>query len=143
MLILTVNDPDNANKTARKIKEAFPSLKIYARARDRRHAYELQKIGVDYFERETFESAIHMGQEVLKGLGYKSDDAQRLSQKFSQHDRKTLRESFAHFDNEEELITFAASARKELEELFESDRTDAELHKNTPPVDESLITQPK
>lgn len=143
MVILTVDDPDNATKTAKKIKETFPSLKVYARARDRRHAYELSKVGVDYFERETFEAAIHMGQEVLKGLGYKHEAAWQLSQKFSQHDRKTLRDSFAHFDDEDALMTFAASARKELEELFESDRNNAELHKDTPPVDEALMTQTK
>lgn len=143
MIVLTVNDADNATKTAKKIREHFPSVKIYARAHDRRHAYELSKAGVDYFERETFEAAIHMGQEVLKGLGYKHEAASRLAQKFSQHDRRLLRASFAHFEDEAALINFAASARKELEELFASDRTDAELYKDTPPVDEATMTVPK
>ncbi len=129
LLVLAVDDPENTLKTAKRIKEAFPDLKIFARARDRRHAYELSKLGVHYFERETFESAIHMGQEVLKGLGYKHDSAWTLSQKFAQHDRRTLRESFDHFEDEEALLTFAKSARLDLESIFEADRNDPNLHK--------------
>lgn len=132
LLVLAVDDPENTIKTAKRIRETFPHLKIFARARDRRHAYELSKAGVDYFEREMFESAIHMGQEVLKAMGYKHDSAWELSQKFARHDRQTLRESFAHFEDEEALMTFAQSARLELESLFESDRTDPELHKEDP-----------
>lgn len=132
LLILAIDNTDNAIKTAKRIKEAYPKLKIYARARDRRHAYELDKIGVDYFERETFESAIHMGQEALKALGYRDEAAKRLAQKFADHDRKTLRASFDHFDDETALISFAQSAREELESLFESDRNEPDLNKDDP-----------
>lgn len=134
LIVLAVDDPENTLKTAKRIRETFPDLKIFARARDRRHAYELSKIGVEYFERETFESAIHMGQEVLKGLGYKHDSAWTLSQKFAQHDRRTLRESFDHFEDEEALITFAKSARLDLESIFEADRNDPTLHKEDTPA---------
>jgi hypothetical protein len=75
-----------------------------------------------------------MGQEVLKGLGYKHDSAWTLSQKFAQHDRRTLRESFDHFEDEEALITFAKSARLDLESIFEADRNDPTLHKEDPPA---------
>ena len=134
LIVLAVDDPENTLKTAKRIRETFPDLKIFARARDRRHAYELSKIGVEYFERETFESAIHMGQEVLKGLGYKHDSAWKLSQKFAHHDRRTLRESFDHFEDEEALITFAKSARLDLESIFEADRNDPTLHKEDAPA---------
>lgn len=129
LIVLSVDDPENAVKTAKRIREHFPNVKIYARARDRRHAYELSKAGVDYFERETFESAIHMGQEVLKALGYKEDSAWKLSQKFAQHDRKALRDSFEVFDDEKALISFAQSVRADLENIFEADRNEPNLHK--------------
>lgn len=132
LLVLAVDDPENTLKTAKRIRDTFPDLKIYARARDRRSAYELSKIGVHYFEREMFESSIHMGQEVLKALGYNDEAAHTLSQKFAKHDRKTLRESFAHFEDEEALISFANSAREELQAIFEADRKDADLNKDTP-----------
>jgi monovalent cation:proton antiporter-2 (CPA2) family protein len=130
LLVLAIDNHDVGLKVARRIRETFPDLRLYVRAHDRRHAYELSKIGVEYFERETFESAIHMGQEVLKAIGYRPESARTLSQKFAQHDRKTLRDSFAHFEDEKALITFAQSARTELESLFESDRTNPDLHKN-------------
>lgn len=135
LLVLCIDNTDNALKTAKRIRETFPNLMIYARARDRRHAYELSKIGVHYFEREMFEGSIHMGQEVLKALGYKDEAAYTLSQKFALHDRKTLRESFQHFDDEEALISFANSARAELESLFEADRNDADLYKDAPSIE--------
>ncbi len=137
LIVLAIDDQENAIKTAKRIRETFPHVKIYARARDRRHAYELSKAGVDYFERETFESAIHMGQEVMKALGYKHESAWKLSQKFAQHDRKALRDSFEIFDDEKALISFAQSVRTDLENIFEADRADPNLHKEDGTIEQS------
>lgn len=122
LVVLAVDERGKAVDAARKIKSEFPHIKIMARAFDRRHAYDLTKAGVDYFERETFEAALHMGEEVLKELGYNAAAAKRLARKFSQHDRDTLRDSFQHFEDEKAMISHSLQSREELIKIFESDR---------------------
>jgi hypothetical protein len=51
-------------------KAEFPLAKLYVRAFDRGHALRLIDAGVDYQIRETFESALVFGREVLVALGH-------------------------------------------------------------------------
>lgn len=60
------------------IKSEFPSTKIYARAYDRGHALELIEKGAHYQIRETFESAMSLGQNLLVGLGHGSEEAEDI-----------------------------------------------------------------
>jgi glutathione-regulated potassium-efflux system ancillary protein KefC len=121
LLIIAVDDADKCLEIARLAKQHFPNLKIYARARNRRHAYELNKAGVDYFRRETFDSSLTMAQEVMKLLGGNTTDIARKAMKFMQHDEKTLRKSFEFFDREPDLISFTRQASGELERIFQED----------------------
>lgn len=80
-------------------KQEFPQLKILARARNRQHAYELHKIGVDYFRRETFDSALTMAQEAMKYLGRDENDMRQKAAAFMKHDEATLEKSFEFFED--------------------------------------------
>ena len=121
LLIVAVDDADACLTIVRHAKREFPNLKIYARARNRRHAYELHKLGVDYFRRETFDSAITMGLEVMKALGHDAENMRLKALAFRKHDEETLRKSFEIFDNEPELISFSRQATGELEKILQED----------------------
>lgn len=121
MLIVTVDDPDDCTEIVRIAKQHYPKLKVYARARDRRHAYELNKLGVDYFKRETFESALMMAQEVMKFFGHDAHQMRLKAKAFRKHDEASLRKSFEFFDEEEQLISFARDANTELEKILQND----------------------
>jgi glutathione-regulated potassium-efflux system ancillary protein KefC len=126
ILVLAIDDREKAITVAARIKERYPHLKIMARAYDRRHAYDLTKAGVDYYIRETFGSAMMMGEEILKSLGMRSYQAKNLTRKFARHDMATLRSSFEHFEDEKALVSFAIQSREELIKIFEEDRKDIE-----------------
>lgn len=130
LVIMAIDDPDQAIQAVKGIKRAFPHVKILARAKDRRHAYELRKAGVDYYEREVFHSALSMSEEALKRLGYRAYAAKTLTRKFAIHDEKTLHQSFHFFEDEKRLTSFALQSRDDLEKVFEADRLDADLHRN-------------
>lgn len=132
LLVIAIDDADTALEIAQLAKTEFPRMKIYARARNRRHAYELHKAGVEMFRRETFDSALYMAGEVLKFLGGRAYDVRRQSIRFLKHDEKTLHESFAFFQKEPELISFARQARKELENILQSDERHEETQDTTP-----------
>lgn len=121
VLIVAVDDPDTCLDIVRMAKEHFPQLVIYARARNRRHAYELDKLGVDYFKRETFDSALDMAQEIMVGLGGSRESVRIKARLFRRHDEETLRKSFALYGNEPELISFSRQATGELERILQSD----------------------
>ena len=100
-------------------KQEFPHLKIYARARNRRHAYELHKLEIEYFRRELFDSSLTMTKEILMFLGYKSEDAEKIAA-FQKHDEASLYKSFEFFEEEKDLINFARQTKGELERILQN-----------------------
>lgn len=120
LLIVAVGNPDVNLKIVRLAQHEFPNLKIYARARNRRHAYELHKLGVDYFIREVFESSLEMTRGVLKFLKYKQEDIEKKTKAFKKHDEATLIQSFEFFETESDLINFSRQAKGELERVLHS-----------------------
>lgn len=120
LLIVSVGNVDANLKIVALAKEHFPHLKIYARARNRRHAYELHKMGVDYFIRELFDSSLTMTKEVMRFLKYKPEDIQNKADAFKKYDEKTLIQSFEFFEQESDLISFARQAKGELERILQS-----------------------
>lgn len=120
LFIVAVGNPDANLEIVRLAKENFPHVQIYARARNRRHAYELHKAGVNYFKRELFDSSLTMTKEILKFLGYSEQEIERKSKAFQSHDETTLLQSFDFFEEEKELINFSRQARGELERILRS-----------------------
>lgn len=124
LLIIAVDNADDCLQIARMAREEFPNLKIFARARNRRHAYELHKVGVDYFRRETFDSSLTMAQAIMVALGRKESDMHYKAVRFARHDEAMLRKSFEFFDNEPELVNFTRLSAEELERILQSDVTE-------------------
>ncbi len=121
LLVVAVDNADKCLEIVKLARQHFPNLKIYARARNRRHAYELHKAGADYFRRETFDSSLVMAQEVMNLLGANPIDIARKAIKFMQHDEKTLHKSFEFFEQEPEMVSFTRQAAGELERIFRDD----------------------
>lgn len=121
LLVVAVDDADKCLEIVRLAKAHFPNLKVFARARNRRHAYELHKAGVDYFRREMFDSSLTMAEEALKLLDTATPDAHHKAQQFMEHDEATLLRSFEFFEKEPELISFSRQARGELAQIMRDD----------------------
>jgi monovalent cation:proton antiporter-2 (CPA2) family protein len=120
LLIVAVGNANTNLEIVKLAKQEFPHLKIFVRARNRSHAYELHKAGVDYFRRELFDSSLTMTKEILKFLGYKPEDIEKKAQAFQQHDEATLYKSFEFFEEEVDFINFSRQARGELERILQS-----------------------
>jgi glutathione-regulated potassium-efflux system ancillary protein KefC/glutathione-regulated potassium-efflux system protein KefB len=119
--VLAIDDVEASVRTAETVAKHFPNVTIYARARDRKHAYRLMDLGVTKIRRETFLSGLDIARSVLIGLGLPEYESDKLAQTFREHDERRL---FAHHyahDDEEKMIDLAKEAAKELEELFAED----------------------
>ncbi|MGK0298928.1 MAG: monovalent cation:proton antiporter-2 (CPA2) family protein [Gammaproteobacteria bacterium] len=124
IFVLAIDDIDESIKTAEIVKQHFPNLNIYARARNRQHAYKLMDLGITQIRRETFASALEIAGLVLTGLGLSSKRVKQSVDRFRKHDVTRLYASQAYHNDEEKMIASVKDAAKELEGLFESDKTD-------------------
>ena len=121
VFVLAIDDVEASLRTAEMVKRHYPHLKIYARARNRHHAYRLMDLGVAQIERETFLSGIALAQGVLRGLGASAVEAEDAGARFRAHDEDLLRRQHAVHHDEERVIATAREAAAELERVFEQD----------------------
>ncbi|UVO53268.1 cation:proton antiporter [Sphingomonas sp. SUN039] len=68
-VVLTMNDPVQNVRLARRLRADHPELTIVARARDAGHAAELYRAGVTDAVPETLESSLQLSEAVLVDLG--------------------------------------------------------------------------
>jgi glutathione-regulated potassium-efflux system protein KefB len=120
-LVLAIDDVDASLRTAAMVKERYPELAIYARARNRNHAHRLMDLDIKVVRRETFLSALDLSFELLKGLGHSTKEARRVVQIFKTHDERRLEEDYKDWSNEEKLRDKARSDAATLERLFAED----------------------
>ena len=125
LFVLAIDDVEASILTAETVRRHFPQLTIYARARNRFHAYRLMDLGCELIERETYRSSLHLSEQVLKALGMSEWQAQLTVARFTAHDERTLARQHAVYHDEQQLRQSALEAARELEGLFEQDREDA------------------
>ena len=74
MVCVVTHTPEITNRIVDLIASEFPEKAMYVRAYDRAHTIQLMDKNVKYHIRETFESALSLGGEMLKGLGHETDE---------------------------------------------------------------------
>jgi glutathione-regulated potassium-efflux system ancillary protein KefC len=124
ILVLAIDQVEPSVAAAALIREQFPHLKMFARARNRQHAYQLMDLGVQVIRRETFLSAADMGREVLQALGVDGRAAHALTARFVEHDERRLHEHHSLHNDEEKMRSLAKEAARELEEMFARDASE-------------------
>jgi glutathione-regulated potassium-efflux system protein KefB len=122
ILVITVPDVEASLKIVEVARRRFPHLRIFARARDRRHAHQLMDYDVEFIVRETYHSSLHMTQELLLALGLEGDDVRRTMSIFRDHDEQMLIDQHAFYDDEGQMIQTVRQAATELESLFRTDQ---------------------
>ena len=133
LFILAIDDMQASLKTAAIVRQHFPNLQIYARARNRSHAFELIDLGVTNVWRETLASSVELTEQVLMDLGYGSARSRSMMEKFRAHDERMLLEQHKVHRDQQKLIEVSKLSSKLLCELLNNDwasedeRTAAEL----------------
>ncbi len=121
LLIAALDNIEKQKELIHSVKKHFPNLKILARAGDREEAYELREIGAHIVYRETRETAIELGIEALKNVGYRSYQARRAAFLFLKHDTESFDELFEHRKDRKTYISLAKQRNAELERLMRVD----------------------
>ena len=77
-VILTIDQPASALNAVRTVRREYPSLPVYARSRDERHAAALMNAGATAVIRETLEAGLQLSAHVLQALGRPDADVARV-----------------------------------------------------------------
>jgi glutathione-regulated potassium-efflux system ancillary protein KefC/glutathione-regulated potassium-efflux system protein KefB len=120
LFVLCIDDIEASIKTAAIVRKYFPHVPIYARARNRFHAYKLMDLGVKMLMRETLLSSIELGAGVLRELGLSDEEVDRTATLFRDFDQKSLLQQHAVYQDEEKLMATAKQAADDLKNLFET-----------------------
>jgi monovalent cation:proton antiporter-2 (CPA2) family protein len=92
VIIVAVDDREQINHIVEQVQRKFPHLKIYARAIDVRHAFELKDMNIAGYRRETYDSSLDLAVRVLGELGYSRYQASRTARSFRYHDEQMMNE---------------------------------------------------
>jgi glutathione-regulated potassium-efflux system ancillary protein KefC/glutathione-regulated potassium-efflux system protein KefB len=125
VFVLAIDDVEASVRTAEMVKKHFPNLKIYARARNRQHAFRLADLGVRYYIRETFASSLELSIQVMEGLGLSKAVAADTARRFRAHDQETFAKQLAVKDDDKKLIATSRESAEQLLHLFEADTDQA------------------
>jgi glutathione-regulated potassium-efflux system ancillary protein KefC/glutathione-regulated potassium-efflux system protein KefB len=129
VLVLAIDDVDASVRAASVVREQFPRLRIFARARSRQHAFALMDLGVTEINRETYASSLEMAGSVLEALGETAANAREAVRRFRQHDQETLLAQYRVKEDEEKFLATTRAAAQQLERLFEADAASAEARR--------------
>ncbi|MCB1657844.1 MAG: glutathione-regulated potassium-efflux system protein KefB, partial [Pseudomonadales bacterium] len=123
---LAIDDVNDSIRTAMQVRHYYPHLTILARARDRRHAYQLMDIGVKVITRELYASSLEVAEKTLIEIGLMPERARQSVATFRMYDEQLLVRQQAFYQDEASLIASNKEAMLDLEELFESDERAAQ-----------------
>jgi glutathione-regulated potassium-efflux system ancillary protein KefC len=123
LLIITLDDADAVTRLARAARLHFPRLRVVARARDMRHMFELRDLGVELVERETWPSAVKLGELALAAVSGDAERARRAAALFSEHDLEVQAKLYAvHRGAPDAHVTVSNELRDELSRTLAADQ---------------------
>jgi monovalent cation:proton antiporter-2 (CPA2) family protein len=121
VFVLAIDDVEASVKTAQLIRQYFPHLKIFARARNRQHAFRLMDLDVRYIIRETLVSSLEMSVQVLEAVGLSKSKAMETVHRFRAYDEATMAKQQAVKNDEKKFLETTRESAEQLLHLFESD----------------------
>jgi monovalent cation:proton antiporter-2 (CPA2) family protein len=123
--VLAIDDVEASVRTAQIVRQHFPHVPIYARARNRQHVHQLMDLGIENIERETFLSSLDLTRDLLRDFGLTEKRAKWIIDTFKESDEKRLYEDYKNQSDLEKIRIRALKQSQELEEIFAQDQIDA------------------
>jgi monovalent cation:proton antiporter-2 (CPA2) family protein len=136
--ILCIDDVETSLATAKVVVEHFPNLRIFARARNRGHAFDLMEMGIRHIKRETFDSSVYFVQEFLEEMGTPPAQAKNLIERFKRHDEIMLQEQFKVRRDDKMFVSVSKQATAQLAEVLNEDSSKSYIA-SAPVEDEARI----
>ena len=137
MIIISLEPSEKRLEIIETIKKHFPNLRMFVRAKNRYDAYDLMNAGMLHVYRETIDTSLRLGVDVMKVLGLPQHAALKAARKFFIHDEANLKKLASIRDAEEYIVT-ARSYMEELEQMLRADREQNSFRRMRPEREEEL-----
>jgi CPA2 family monovalent cation:H+ antiporter-2 len=124
VLLIAIDNEEEALKVAELVCQKYPHIKIIARARNRMIATQFAELGVSNYVREQFAGGLEAAQLLLAEYGYPLAKAQEMVSIFAQHDKLLLEKAITKKMDMQTLIETSKQGREELQALFSQDKED-------------------
>ena len=96
----------------------FPNLKVFARARNRGHVFDLMALDVANIKRETFDSSVYFVRDLLVDMGFKDDLANRIVEKFRIHDEIMMKKQFEVRGDDPSMLSVSQQGVEQLAQVL-------------------------
>ena len=118
VLVIAIKNVDGALKIARTAREHYPHLRIYLRAHGRLDAYEFVEAGEDLIYRDTLDSSLRMGTDILQHFGLSEAAAKRVTELYRAGDELAVREMVKHRHDRKRYLDAGREAVRALDDLM-------------------------
>jgi glutathione-regulated potassium-efflux system ancillary protein KefC len=122
ILVNAIDNVDDNLAVAELAIKHFPNLRIVARARNLDHYFQLRTLGIEYVERETFESALLAGRHAMHILGLDAYEARELADTFRRENLAMVAEALPRHEDFGWRVAVAQRARDQLAQSIGRDR---------------------
>ncbi len=128
LIIITLGEHEKSVELVRLVQKHYPHLKIAVCAADRSAAFEFMDLGVETIRRETFGSALSLGRDSLRIMGFDPYEAHKITRLFSRKDEEAMPAlRRIHKEDREKYVSEYQQHNEDLAVLMQRDRqTDME-----------------
>jgi voltage-gated potassium channel Kch len=130
VLVIALRDADVTMKIVEAARQHYPHLRIFLRAYGRSSAYQYIDAGEDGFYRDTLDSSLRMGMDVLCALGTPAYTAHRAAKRYRKADEASVREYARQRHKHDSFIGASREARVIFDQVMR-----AGLHEQHPADD--------
>jgi len=117
LLVLCLDDPEKNKFLVDYVKENYPDVKIFVRAKNRLDAYDFLNKNVNHIYRETLGTAVDMAVDILQENGMRKYTARRMGKRFMLIDKAMTRRLAKEKDKDMITFTLRESLEREAELL--------------------------
>lgn len=121
--VLGIDNVELSLATAKLVRENFPHIKLFARARNRGHAFDLMAMEIPFIKRELFDSSVYFVEELLVEMGFKKEKAAILVDRFKRHDELMLKEQYKVRADDTALVSLSKQGVMQLAQVLNEDST--------------------
>jgi CPA2 family monovalent cation:H+ antiporter-2 len=121
IIVIAIDEPAKRLEMIETIKKHFPDLRMLVRSTNRTDAYDQMNAGMLHVYRETLDTALRLGVDAMKFLGYRAYTAQRNARTFLKLDEMNMKK-LASIREEEQYINTVRELIEELEDVIKADR---------------------
>ncbi len=120
LFVVAIDDRERAVELVHHLKKNYPNLRVLARAFDRGHFYSLREAGADLIVSETYHSALELGTEALKEVGFHPFRAEKQRRAFDRLERENRDALYVSWRDQSDGDRFGTSYRELYIQLEEA-----------------------